>query len=81
MWLLIFAFLFLALKLTGFPPQMEQVSWWWVAAPFGLAFLWFEFIERRFGLDKKKAFDELQRAKQKRIKDALERSKQARVRR
>jgi small Trp-rich protein len=81
MWLLIFAFLLLALKLIGFPSQIEDLSWWWVTAPFALAFVWFEFIERHLGLDKKKAFDELQRAKEKRIKEALERNKHSRVRR
>ncbi|MGE5338606.1 MAG: TIGR04438 family Trp-rich protein [Gemmatimonadota bacterium] len=80
MWLLIFAFLLLALKLIGFPPQMEAVSWWWVAAPFALAFVWFEFIERTLGLDKRKAFDELRRTKETRIKEALERTKQFRRR-
>lgn len=75
MWLLMFAFLLLVLKLIGFPPQMEEVSWWWVAAPFAAAFVWFEFIERRLGLDKKQAFDELRRSKEQRIKEALERNK------
>lgn len=80
MWLLIFAFLLLALKLIGFPPDIEELSWWWVALPFALAFVWFEFIERHLGLDKKKAFDELRLAKEKRIKEALQRNK-TRVRR
>lgn len=75
MWLLMFAFLLLVLKLIGFPPQMEQLSWWWVAAPFAAAFFWFEFVERNLGLDKKKAFDELRRTKEHRIKEALERNK------
>jgi small Trp-rich protein len=48
------------------------VSWWWVALPFGLAFIWFEFIERYLGLEKKKAMDEMDAAKQARIKRALE---------
>lgn len=75
MWLLMFAFLLLVLKLVGFPPQMEELSWWWVAAPFAMAFVWFEFIERHLGLDKKKAFDELQKAKEERVKKNLERDK------
>jgi small Trp-rich protein len=32
---------------------MEQISWWWVNGFAFLAFLWFEFIERALGLDKK----------------------------
>jgi len=81
MWLLIFAFVLLALKLMGFPPPIEELSWWWVALPFAAAFVWFEFIERHLGFDKKKAFDELRLAKEKRIKQALERGKHNRVRR
>jgi len=81
MWLLIFAFLLLALKLIGFPTQIEEMSWWWISLPFALAFIWFEFIERHLGFDKKKAFDELRLAKEKRIKQALERDKFNRMRR
>lgn len=32
---------------------MDQISWWWVNGFAFLAFLWFEFIERALGLDKK----------------------------
>ncbi|MGE0803719.1 MAG: TIGR04438 family Trp-rich protein [Lautropia sp.] len=28
-------------------------SWWWVLAPLGVAFLWFEFFERLFGRDRR----------------------------
>ena len=28
-------------------------SWWWILAPLGVAFLWFEFFERMFGRDKR----------------------------
>ena len=48
------------------------VSWWWVAAPFVAAFVWFEFIERYLGLEKRKAMDEMDAAKKARIKRALE---------
>jgi hypothetical protein len=33
--------------------------------------IWFEVIERTFGLDRKKSFDEMDRAKRKRIQKAL----------
>ncbi|MEI7443401.1 MAG: TIGR04438 family Trp-rich protein [Burkholderiales bacterium] len=29
------------------------LSWWWVLAPLGLAFLWFEAFERIFGFDRR----------------------------
>lgn len=48
-----------------------ELSWWWVVLPLGLAWVWFEVFERRLGLDKKKAFDEMDKHKKKRIKDAL----------
>ena len=54
---------------------MPTLSWWWITVPFALALLWFELIEQRLGLDKKKAFDEMEAHKKKRIKDALEAGK------
>jgi small Trp-rich protein len=48
------------------------LSWWWVFTPFILGFIWFEFIEKHLGLEKKKAMDEMDAAKQARIKRALE---------
>jgi small Trp-rich protein len=51
------------------------VSWWWIGLPFLGAFIWFEVFERRLGWDKKKAFDEIDKAKALRIKRSLERDK------
>ena len=71
MWLVWSAMALLALRYfqVGW---FATVSWWWVALPFGLAFIWFEFIERYLGLEKKKAMDEMDAAKAARIKRALE---------
>jgi small Trp-rich protein len=55
-----------------------DLSWWWITVPFVLSMIWFEIFERRLGLDKKKAFDEMEAHKKKRIKDALESSKRIR---
>jgi len=49
------------------------VSWWWVACAFAVAFIWFEFIEKSLGLERKKAMDEMEAARKARIKRALER--------
>jgi len=49
-----------------------QMAWWQVGIPFVLAFLWWEFVEPRLGLEKKKAMDEMEAAKQARIKRAIE---------
>jgi small Trp-rich protein len=52
-----------------------NVSWWWILLPLGLAFLFFEIIEPMFGLDKKKAHDELAKNKERRVKEQLNRDK------
>lgn len=70
MWLLLVGLLLLVSKLLDFGP-LAELSWWWVWLPFLLALIWWEFFERRLGLDKKKAFDELEQAKQERIARAL----------
>jgi small Trp-rich protein len=68
MWLLLFAVCLLVLKLLGLPQQIEDLSWWWIGAVFAGAFVWFELIERWLGLDKRKSFDELERARHARLK-------------
>jgi small Trp-rich protein len=41
------------LKLIDFGPLIE-LSWWWVLAPLALAFVWFEWLEKLLGLDRRK---------------------------
>lgn len=74
MLLLIIGVILMALKLAEIGP-VADLSWWWVVLPFGLAYLWFELVERRLGWDKKKAFDEIEKAKKERIARALEADK------
>jgi len=74
MWLLFVGLVLLVSKLLDFGP-LADLSWWWVVLPFVLAGIWWEVFERRLGLDKKKAFDELEQAKKDRIARALERDK------
>ena len=50
----------------------SELSWWWIVLPFGVGLLWFELVEKRLGMDKKKAFDEIDKAKKERIKKRLE---------
>jgi small Trp-rich protein len=78
MWMLWLGVIVLLLKLTGIFSYFDELSWWWVAVPFVGAFIWFELFERRLGWDKKKAFDELEKAKQERIKRGAERKKPVR---
>ena len=51
---------------------VANVSWWWVVGLAGVAFLWFEVIERMLGLDKRKAHDQSERARQARVKKNFE---------
>lgn len=48
-----------------------DLSWWWIIGLFGVAFVWFEFIERALGLDKRKAHEQLEKARKERIKKAF----------
>ena len=80
MWLLYVGLVLLLSKLLDFGP-LAGLSWWWVLLPFVAAWLWWELVEARLGLDKKKAFDELEQAKKERIARALERDKVNRLRR
>ncbi|HJV86769.1 MAG TPA: TIGR04438 family Trp-rich protein [Noviherbaspirillum sp.] len=47
---------------------VADLSWWWIAALLGVAFVWFEFIERMLGLDKRKAHEQLEKARKERVK-------------
>jgi small Trp-rich protein len=80
MWIFYIGLVLLVSKLLDFGP-LADLSWWWVLMPFVIALIWWEFFERRLGLDRKKAFDELEKAKQERIERALERDKKRPVRR
>ena len=66
--LIIVALLLLKYFEVGF---VQNVSWWWVAGLAFAAFIWFEFLERMFGFDKRRAFEELDKAREDRIKKAF----------
>jgi len=74
MWFLTIGALLLLMKWLEFGP-VAHWSWWIVLSPFLLALIWFEGIEPAFGLDKKKAHDEIDKVKQDRIKEQLERQR------
>ena len=75
MWLVWIGVALLVLHLMGIGP-FATMKWWWWALPFALALVWFEVIERTFGLDRKKGFDEMDKAKRKRILQALTKPQQ-----
>jgi len=80
MWLVYVGLVLLLGKLLDFGP-LAELSWFWVLLPFILALIWWEIFERRLGLDKKKAFDEMEQTKKERIARALQRDKSNRIRR
>jgi small Trp-rich protein len=43
------------------------MSWWWIVGLVVVAFIWFEFIERMLGLDKRKAHEQMDKARQERV--------------
>lgn len=48
--------------------KFAQISWWWIVALSVFAFVWFEFLEPLFGLDKRKAHNEDERRRKARVK-------------
>ncbi|MDH5207746.1 MAG: TIGR04438 family Trp-rich protein [Burkholderiaceae bacterium] len=79
MWLIWLGVVLIVLKLLEIS-VFATLSWWWITVPFVLAFLWFELVERRLGMDKKKAFDEIDKIKKLRIQRALDANKARRRR-
>lgn len=55
--------------------RFAEMSWWWVVGVMALAFIWFEFIEKWLGLDKKKAHNVDEQRRQDRIKRAFDKRK------
>lgn len=47
---------------------VANLSWWWVAGLGAVAFIWFEFLEGMFGFDKRRAFDESDKARLERVR-------------
>ena len=80
MWLVWIGVAMIVLKVLEIS-VFSELSWWWVALPFGVGYIWFELVEKRLGMDKKKAFDEIDKAKKERIKKRFEVDKNSRLRR
>lgn len=45
-----------------------DLSWWWIAGLFAVALIWFEYIEKLLGLDKRKSHEQLEQARKERVK-------------
>lgn len=48
-----------------------ELSWWWVIGLMVFAFIWFEYIERALGLDKRKAHEQMEKARKERVAKAF----------
>jgi small Trp-rich protein len=55
--------------------RFAEVSWWWIVALMGFAFIWFEFIEKMLGLDKKKEHNVDEQRRKAHIKHAFDKKK------
>jgi small Trp-rich protein len=55
--------------------KFATMSWWWVIGLMIVAFIWFEYIEKIFGLDKKKAHDLDAKLREERLKKTFEKKK------
>ncbi|MEN3367675.1 MAG: hypothetical protein V7606_4949 [Burkholderiales bacterium] len=51
------------------------MSWWWIVGLIAFAFIWFEFIEKMLGLDKRKAHEQMEEARKERVKKAFDKKK------
>jgi len=51
--------------------RFAALSWWWIVGLMVIGFIWFEFIEKMLGLDKKKAHDLDERRRKDRQKQSF----------
>jgi small Trp-rich protein len=54
--------------------KFAGMSWWYVIGLMVFAFIWFEFIEKIFGLDKKKAHNVDEERRKARVKEAFDKA-------
>ncbi len=55
--------------------KFAELSWWWIVALMVFAFIWFEFIEKILGLDKRKAHNVDEQRRKDRIAKAFDKRK------
>jgi small Trp-rich protein len=51
--------------------RFAELSWWYIIALMVFAFVWFEFIEKVLGLDKKKEHNVLNSRREARVRQAF----------
>lgn len=55
--------------------RFAELSWWWIVGVMFFAFIWFEFIEKMLGLDKRKEHNVDAQRRKDRVKQAFEKRK------
>jgi small Trp-rich protein len=55
--------------------RFAEMSWWWIVGVMAFAFIWFEFIEKMLGLDKKKEHNVDEQRRKDRVKQAFNKRK------
>jgi small Trp-rich protein len=55
--------------------KFAQLSYWWIVALMVFAFVWFEYVEKLLGWDKKKAHDEDDKRRKARVKNSFDKRK------
>ena len=55
--------------------KFADMSWWWCIGLMIVAFIWFEYIEKILGLDKKKAHDEDRERREARRKNSFDKNR------
>jgi small Trp-rich protein len=52
--------------------RFADLSWWYIVGLMVFAFIWFEFIEKMLGLDKKKEHNVQEKRRKERIKNSFD---------
>ena len=55
--------------------RFADLSWWWIVGLMVVGFIWFEFIEKMLGLDKRKAHDLNEKRRKERVRQSFEKRK------
>lgn len=55
--------------------RFAEVSWWWIVGLMVVAFIWFEFIEKLLGLDKKKHHNVDEQRRKDRVKQSFDKTR------
>ena len=55
--------------------RFAEISWWYIVGLMLFAFIWFEFIEKMLGLDKKKEHNVDEERRKRRIKESFDKKK------